>query len=115
MAEEQFVFSEIIAQDIEGDLDALESRKESASTVMDRLRAAIVKTRARGVPDGEIVAALKKNGVKLSLPVFHKLLKDGRTGKAINTGKAQSATRKLNGEDDPPSGGVSAGSEAGAN
>ena len=105
MAEEQFVFSELIAKSIEGDLDGLESRKEPATTVMERLRAAILKTRGRGVPDTEILAALKKHGVRLTLPVFHKLLKDGRTGRRINTGKAQGAARKLAGENDPPPGG----------
>ena len=104
MAEEQFVFSELIAQNIEGDLDALESRTEPASKVMERLRVSIEKTRARGVPDSEILASLKKKGVKLTLPVFHKLLKDGKTGQRINAGKAKSAAEKLNGGNDPPPG-----------
>ena len=60
-----------------------------------------------GVPDDEIRAALRKNGVNLNPATFHQLLKHGKTGQRINTGKVKSATRKLNGENDrPPAGGA---------
>ena len=110
MADQMVVFSDLIGKQIETDLDALESNMVPVKEVMAQLRGAIERTRARGVSDDEILAALRKNGVRIKKPAFDKLLREGRPGTRLNPEKAKQAADKLNGGEDKPPGPPPAGS-----
>ena len=97
MAEQEVVFSDFIAEKIEGELGALKPRKVPARQAIRNLHGSLKKALDRGVPESELLNVLKKNGIRLSPKVFREYLETGRPGRRMNAGGAERAGEKLNG------------------
>ena len=115
MPEQEVVFSDFIAEKIEGELGALKPRKVPARQAIRNLHGSLKKALDRGVPESELLNVLKKNGIRLSPKVFREYLETGRPGRRMNAGGAERAGEKLNGgEGGAPPGDAGGGAGDGA-
>lgn len=114
MAEQEVVFSDFIAEKIEGEVGLLQPRKIPARQAIRNLHGSLKKALDRGVPESELLNVLKKNGIRLSPKVFREYMETGRPGRRMNAGGAERADDKLNGGDGAGSGsGEGQGGEGG--
>lgn len=104
MAEQEVVFSDFIAEKIEGEVASLKPRKIPARQAIRNLHGSLKKALDRGVPESELLNVLKKNGIRLSPRVFREYMETGRPGRRMNAGGAERAGEKLNGGDGAGSG-----------
>ena len=109
MAEQEVVFSEFLAERIEGKIGKLEAEKVPARVAIARLSKSLEGALERGVPESALLEVLREHGIRLSGKAFRKLLEEGRSGTRIPPGSAGRASRSLNGgggagdgEGDPP-------------
>lgn len=116
MAEQEVVFSDFIAEKIEGEVGALKPRKVPARQAIRNLHGSLKRALDRGVPESELLDVLKKNGIRLSPKVFREYMETGRPGRRMNAGGAERAGEKLNGGEggETPPGDAGGGQGAGA-